>query len=122
MKKSLIFTSFLLIFGLSTFSLAQTQVESGTWNVNSSFSGYTLDKNQGDRNVLIDINFEEPFDRKPDIVIAVTTIDASNQVNTRFSVKPMSVSRDGFTIKVFTWSDAKIFGIGGYWMAHAKAE
>lgn len=120
MKKLLFFTSLLLVFGFCTISFAQTQVESGTWSVNSSSSGYTLDKNAGDRNVLIDISFDESFDSKPDIMLAVTTFDGFKETNTRYSVKPISISRDGFTIKVVTWADSKINGIGGYWIAHAK--
>ena len=120
MKKLLIFASSLLVFWLSTLSFGQIQIESGKWGVSLSYSGYTLDKNQGERNVLIDISFEVPFDKKPDIMLAVTTYDGSNQANTRFNVESRSVSRDGFTIKVVTWADSKIFGIGGYWIAHVK--
>ncbi len=74
----------------------------------------------GDRSMTIDVSFAVPFDEKPDIILGVTMTDATTQTNTRYSVSPMSISRDGFTIKVATWSDSKVYGIGGYWMAHAK--
>ncbi len=119
MKKLFFISSLLLIFGLTTLSFAQAQVESGKWSVATSSTGYTLDENSGDRSMIIDVSFEVPFDQKPDIIIGVTMLDATTQTNIRYSVSPRSVSRDGFTIKVATWSESKIYGIGGYWIAHA---
>ena len=120
MKKLFFISSLLLVFGLTTLSFAQAQVESGKWGVSTSNTGYTLDGNEGDRNMTIDVSFDVPFDEKPDIILGVTMMDATTQTNIRYSVSPMSVSRDGFTIKVATWSNSKIYGIGGYWIAHAK--
>ena len=120
MKKLFFISSLLLIFGLTTLSFAQAQVESGKWSVTTSSTGYTLDENSGDRSMTIDVSFAVPFDRKPEIIIGVTMLDATTQTNIRYNVSPMSVSRDGFTIKVATWSESKIYGIGGYWIAHAN--
>jgi len=120
MKKLFFILSLLLVFALTTLSFAQAQVESGKWGVNTSNTGYTLDENAGDRSMTIDVSFDVPFDEKPDIILGVTMMDATTQTNIRYSVSPMSISRDGFTIKIATWSDSKVFGIGGYWIAHAK--
>jgi hypothetical protein len=120
MKKLFFILSLLLVFGLTTLSFAQAQVESGKWGVSTSNTGYTLDENAGDRSMTIDVSFTEPFDEKPDIILGVTMMDATTQTNIRYSVSTMSVSRDGFTIKVATWSDSKIYGLSGYWIAHAK--
>ena len=120
MKKLFFISSLLLVFGLTTLSFAQAQVESGEWNISTTSTGYTLDENTGDRSMTIDVSFAEPFDEKPNIIIGVTMIDATTKTNIRYNVSPMSVSRDGFIIKVATWSDSKIYGIGGYWIAHAK--
>ena len=120
MKKLFFISSLLLIFGLTTLSFAQAQVESGKWSVTTSSTGYTLDENSGDRSMTIDVSFAVPFDRKPEIIIGVTMLDATTQTNIRYNVSPMSVSRDGFTIEVATWSESKIYGIGGYWIAHAN--
>ena len=120
MKKLFFILSLLLIFGLTTLSFAQSQVESGTWGANSSTSGYTLDKNSGDRNVLVEVTFDTPFEVKPDVVLGITMLDISAGSNVRYNVSTMSVSRDGFTIKIATWSETKIYGISGSWVAHAK--
>ena len=120
MKKIFCISSILLVFALTTLSFAQAQVESGKWSVNTTKTGYTLNGNIGDRSMTIDVSFAVSFDVKPDIIIGVTMLDATTQTNIRYNVSPLSVSRDGFTIKVATWSDSKIFGIGGFWIAHAQ--
>lgn len=120
MKKIFFISSILLVFALTTISFAQAQVESGKWSVNTSSKGYTLGENTGDRSMTIDVSFDTPFEVKPDIIIGVTMLDANTKTNIRYNVSHMSVSRDGFTIKVSTWAESKIFGIGGFWIAHAK--
>ena len=120
MKKLFFISSLLIVFGLTTLSFAQEQVESNKWGVSTTKTGYTLDGNEGNRSMTIDVSFVYPFDEKPDIIIGVTMLDATTQTNVRYNVSPMSISRDGFTIKIATWSDSKIYGIGGYWIAHAK--
>jgi hypothetical protein len=119
MKKLFLCFSLLVIFGLSALTFAQTQVESGTWTAGTNTSGYTLDKNEGERSVLVEVTFDEPFDTKPDVVLGITTLDASSQMNVRYNVTTMSVSRDGFTIKITTWAETQIFYITGHWIAHA---
>jgi hypothetical protein len=119
MKKIFFISSILLVFALTTLSFAQAQVQSGKWSVNTSTKGYTLSENTGDRSMTIDVSFDSPFEVKPDIIIGVTMLDANTKTNIRYNVSPTSLSRDGFTIKVATWSESKISGIGGYWIAHA---
>jgi hypothetical protein len=122
MKKLFFISSLLLVFGLTTLSFAQVQVESGTWGASSSTTGYTLNKNEGDRSVLIEVAFDTPFEKKPKVVLGITMLDASSETNVRYSVSTMSVSRDGFTIKIATWSVTKIYGISGSWVAQAKKD
>lgn len=115
--KKLYLISFLLLF--IGFASAQTLVQSGQWTVSSASDKYSLDSNQGERTMTLDVDFDRPFETKPDVFLSVTLGDLSNATNARFTVEAMSVSRDGFTIKVRTWADSKIFSIGGYWLAHA---
>ena len=96
------------------------QIESGTWETNINHRNYNLDKNEGNRDVVVEITFDVPFDEKPDVVLGVTMLDMNTKQNTRYRVTALSISRDGFTIKVATWADTQIYGISGYWMAYAK--
>jgi hypothetical protein len=70
--------------------------------------------------MTIEVNFKNPFEVKPDVILSVAQVDADKVANQRYNVEVMSVSRDAFTIKIHTWSDSKIFSISGYWLAHAE--
>ena len=120
MKKSAIF--FLLFFLAlgSSFVLAQVKIESNKFLANTSTPGYTLNQNTGDRSVTIEVAFDKPFDKKPTILLTVTLLDADTKTNIRYSVEATSISRDGFTLKISTWSDSKISGIGGNWVAYSE--
>lgn len=122
MKKIIGSIFLILVFVLSSFSFAQTQVESGTWGISTATPNYTLSKNEGDRSMVINVSFDVPFEVKPDIVLGITMLDASDQTPVRYSISAMSISRDGFSIKVSTWSNTKINGISGTWLAHAPSE
>jgi hypothetical protein len=121
MKKIFGLLLVVVLCGLFTFSFAQAQVESGTWGVNRDTPGYTLDKNKGDRVMTVNVSFDNPFDVKPDIVLGVTMLDANQKTAVRYDITAMSISRDGFTIQIKTWSETEILGIGGYWLAVAPA-
>jgi hypothetical protein len=110
---SIFIFSFIILAG---FASAQT-MQSSSWSVNQSLGGYSLDNNDGERTMTIDIDFETPFAEKPQIFLSVTQLDSDKESNVRFNVEAISISRDGFTLKVRTWSDSKIFSISGYWVA-----
>ena len=110
---SIFLFSFIFLTG---FSSAQT-MQSRSWSVNQTIGGYSLDNNDGERTMTIDIDFETPFKEKPQIFLSVTQIDSDKGSNLRYNVEAISISRDGFTLKVRTWSDSKIFSISGYWVA-----
>lgn len=120
MKKLISAAAIILLFGTFSSALAQTQMATGKFSANSSSQGYTLDKNSGERSHTIEIAFPKPFDIKPTVVVAVTMLDADKASNVRYSVEPVSISRDGFTVKISTWGDTKILGIGGSWVAHSE--
>lgn len=109
-----------IFIALTAMVSAQSHVQSGTWSVNPSVAGYNMDKNTGERTMTIDVEFPKPFDTKPTIFLSVTQLDTDKDANSRFNVEAMSVSRDGFTIKVRTWADSKVYSISGYWLAHSE--
>jgi hypothetical protein len=116
-----IYTSIILFtfITLTGFSSAQT-MQSSSWSVNQSLAAYSLDKNEGERTMTVDIDFETPFTEKPQIFLSVAQIDSDKESNLRYNVEAISISRDGFTLKVHTWSDSKLFSISGYWVATSK--
>jgi hypothetical protein len=53
-------------------------------------------------------------------MLSVTQIDADKGFNNRYNVEVLSVSRDGFTVKIRTWADSKVYSISGYWLAYTE--
>ncbi len=115
MKKVIMFM--MMLFVVSTIS-AQTQ--SGGFFFDKSAPGYNLDKNSGMRFVEKEINFPIPFETKPIVYVTVSVLDAISNSQVRYSVEPKGVSRDGFVVKISTWGDTQINGIGGMWFAQAE--
>lgn len=115
MKKLLSLTAILTLFFLINTS---AQVQSGTWSVKEGQAGYNLHTNQGERAMTISVRFPTPFENKPKVALSVSQIDADKNANQRYNVEAISISRDGFTIKIRTWADSKVFSISGYWIAH----
>lgn len=118
MKKISIFFVLTVFFACTSLLFGQSQIQSGKFNANSSSKGYILDKNSGERTYTSEITFDKPFDKKPNVILSIAMIDADTKSNVRYNVEATSISRDGFTLKISTWSDTKIFGISGSWLAH----
>lgn len=118
--KKILLVSIILVLGLAFAASAQVKVQSGTWTASTSSQGYTLSENKGDRSYTLTVNFLDPFENKPDVILGVSLLDATSDKNVRYKVEAMSVSRDAMTIKISTWSDTKIIGISGYWLAHGE--
>lgn len=119
MKRSVILFALGLFFVCTAFVSAQS-VQSGTWSITPATPNYSLDKSTGERTMTIDIDFNKPFDTKPNIALSVTQIDSDKEFNQRFNIEAISVSRDGFTIKIRTWADSKIYSVSGFWIAHTN--
>ena len=99
---------------------AQTRILTGTWSVTKTLPAYSLDQNNGERSMTIIINFEKPVSSIPKVILSVTQIDANKSTNIRYNVDAISISRDGFSLKVNTWADSKIFSISGNWLAYTE--
>lgn len=118
MKKLSVLAVFLFFVAFSGLVVAQTQ--SGQWSTKAGDSGYNLDTNTGERSMTIEVDFKNPYDVKPKVMISVTQIDADKSFNSRYNVEVLSVSRDGFTVKIRTWADSKVYSISGYWLAYVE--
>lgn len=118
MKKLILI--FVLFFIASVVGFSQTQVLSGNWGASSDTKSYTLNQNTGERSITVEIYFLKPFKTKPDVLVGISSIDVDKNTAVRYAVKPISVSRDGFTVEVKTWGDTKINSITGFWVAHAE--
>ena len=118
MKHLTVFAALLLFVAFS--SLSNAQIQSGSWMTKAGDAGYNLDTNTGERAMTIEVNFTKPFEAKPKVILSVTQIDGDKAFNQRYNVEVLSVSRDGFTIKIRTWADSKIYSMSGYWLAYQE--
>ncbi len=119
MKKLLLVLAAVLF--VSTFTLAQSQVQSGTFFYSKEKNeNYTLNANQGRRSVEYEITFNKPFDKKPKVVVMTTLLDAERATQVRYNITAKGVSRDGFVLFAEVWGDTQFNAIGGYWMAHTE--
>jgi len=109
---------FLFFFIILSVNASAQIIQSSSWSVNQSLAAFSLDKNNGERTMTIEVKFEKAFTKKPQIFLSVTQIDSDKESNVRYNVEAISISRDGFTIKVRTWADSKLFSISGYWTAY----
>lgn len=119
MKNIYIFILLISFLTIPFFLNAQT-IQSSSWSINQSIEGFSLDKNNGERTMTVDVKFEKAFNKKPHIVLSVTQIDSDKDFNSRYNVEAISISRDGFTLRVRTWGDSRLFSISGYWIAIAE--
>lgn len=110
----------ILLIMFITVSMISAQTQSGDFFFDKSAPGFNLDKNNGMRFVEREINFPVPFETKPTVYVTVTVLDAASKSQIRYSVEPKGVSRDGFVVKISTWGDTQINGIGGNWFAQAE--
>src|SRR5690606_7875146 len=108
------------IFFTGAALVSAQSVQSGSWSITPATPGFSLDKSTGERTMTIDVDFNQPFDTKPKIVLSVTQMDSDKEFNQRINVEAMSVSRDGFTIKIRTWADSKVYSLSGFWLAHTE--
>lgn len=121
MMKKIISATFVVLFlGLLTSTFSQPKFVTGKYTANTNNTGFTLDKNTGPRTYLLEVNFLNPFESRPEVIVNVSTLDADKATNVRYNVEATAISRDGFTIKITTWDDSKVFGIGGNWIAYIE--
>ena len=116
MKRLISLAVVFLLFAFISNTNAQ-QILHGTFKADINSEGFTLDKNSGDRVYTMYVKFEKGYEKVPSVIVSVNKLDASKETNARFEISAEAISRDGFTIKIKTWSDSKIFGIGGNWIA-----
>lgn len=117
MRYLISFLTLAFILSLCTLSYAQT-VEDGKFLLNKkNHSNYTLNKNEGERVITLEVKFNNSFPSKPKVIVAINTVDADKNHNVRYSAEALFASTEGFILKVKTWGNSKILSIGGQWLA-----
>ena len=95
-------------------------IQSGNFSADAEQAGYALHQGDGLRAFEIDVVFKKSFESRPDVMVMVNRIDASNSANLRYLVETRAVSSEGFLLKISTWADSKVYSIAGSWVAMTK--
>jgi len=129
MKKLFPIILFVCVISFSTNIFAQ--IQGGTFFVDSNTKSYTLDKNEGKREVFIEVNFSKPFSNKPTVLTSLSLLDITGE---KFEIETESnttienrglkivteatgISRDGYVLKITVWGKTQINAVGGNWFA-----
>ncbi len=118
MKK--LFASLVLFLFLGLFISANAQSQSGSYYFDTNTPNYTLHDKDGKRTVDIEVTFKKPFEKRPNIVLSVITMDVKSMEDLKYAVEPKSISRDNFVVSVTVWGKTQINSIGGNWLAHEE--
>ena len=69
------------------------------------------------RSHLMPVVFERSFMARPLVHVGVVGIDASKEDNLRLSVRAEAITEHGFTLRVETWLNTRIWSVEVSWLA-----
>ena len=129
MKQYISLFAFIILISFSAKNYAQ--IQGAAFFVDSNTKNYTLNKNEGKREVFVEVNFTKPFSVKPTVLTSISLLDITGekfdiQPNTnttiennglKIVVEATGVSRDGFVLKITAWGKTQINAVGGNWFA-----
>ncbi|MDP2302634.1 MAG: H-type lectin domain-containing protein [Ignavibacteria bacterium] len=118
MKKMFLLPLLFLLFISNGYSQL---LETGKFSFDYTLSGYNLDKFSGERIFTYDVKFKKKLEVVPEIIFAVSSVDASNEDNLRYRIESSLITNEGFLLKIKIWGKSKLYSIAGNWLA-LKAE
>jgi len=72
----------------------------------------------GPRSKSKQIAFNHPFPAPPQVVAAISLLDAGHERNTRVNVVCKAITTTGFTAEVSTWADTQLAAVSIAWTAY----
>jgi hypothetical protein len=83
----------------------------------SGTPGWNLLTGSGDRYFDRPIVFQAPLSSVPLIQLNLAAVDADSQPNLRIELLAANVTTNGFTLRVHTWADTKLYRVRANWFA-----
>ena len=71
----------------------------------------------GDRGYSKYVFFNKKFKNKPNVIVSLKGIDASNDYYIRVNLFAKNISNNGFNLECFTWHDSECYAIFTSWIA-----
>lgn len=72
---------------------------------------------RGDRETRHQIEFTEPFNDAPAVMVGISLWDTDHQTNMRANIAADEITETGFVIVFRTWGDTRIARISADWTA-----
>jgi hypothetical protein len=90
----------------------------GQVQADASMSNWTLLNGTGDRYYDVPIQFQVALGTAPTIIhVNLATVDADNGFNLRVDVQAVSLTPSGFTLRMHTWANTKLYRVSATWIA-----
>ena len=78
------------------------------WNLNVGVGARQIDRV---------VTFQNKFATTPVVQVNLGVVDADAQPNLRVRVQALNVTNVGFTLRIATWADTKLYAVGANWVA-----
>ncbi len=100
-------------------SVAPLSLLSAVVVLDSSLDGWSLlePSAEGRRGFSNRVVFDAPFNSAPVVHVGVVGLDVSKDDNLRLSVRAEDITTQGFTLRVETWLNTKIWSVEVSWLA-----
>jgi hypothetical protein len=79
--------------------------------------GWHLHQGSGARFFDMAVAFQSPLIGSPLVQINLAALDSDGQHNLRVTVNPINVTNVGFTVRISTWADTKLYAVRASWIA-----
>jgi hypothetical protein len=83
----------------------------------TGFSGWHLVQGTGFRSFDKFVAFQNPLLTTPIVQVNLCEVDSDAQHNLRVEVLALNVTNVGFTLRMQTWSDTKLYAVRANWFA-----
>lgn len=77
-------------------------------------------KGHGHRHYDTYVKFSKHFDSNPKVMTAISGMDTSVNTCTRIVCEALNVTKHGFTMRLRTWWDTKVYSAICSWVAHSQ--
>ena len=81
-----------------------------------------MNNEKGNRIVKQHITFEKKYETKPNVMVAISSLDAgaTSDKTTRVRVSAKNIDTSGFDIEINTWHTSVLFEVKVSWISFAK--
>jgi hypothetical protein len=95
----------------------QFLIGSAYGDYNGSFPGWHLHTGSGPRYFDTLVIFQSPFATLPAVQVNLSEIDADAGPNLRVQAVAINITNVGFTLRIDTWADTKLYAVQANWFA-----